>query len=608
MNAPFAPLHQLAGVDPRQLPVLPSAVVVLGGGVAGLRAALEAAAFGRVLVVTKDEPLRSASAWAQGGVAAAVDADDTPAQHAADTLAAGGGLSHPDLVDTVVRDAPERIAELVDWGARFDLVAGRLAVGREGGHRANRIVHAGGDATGAEIMRVLMTRAADHSNIELLQRCFALDLLLDDHGAVCGVLVARPESGFAVVSARTTILATGGCACLYPRATPPPIATGDGLAMALRAGAALRDLEMIQFHPTVLALDGPERRLISEAVRGEGARLLTRDGRRFMPEYDPRAELAPRDIVARAVFREMRRAGVPHVYLDVRHLSPGRFAARFPAIDGVLRACGVAPEHDLIPVRPAAHYSMGGVVADRDARTTVAGLLACGEAASSGLHGANRLASNSLLEALVFGRRAGFAAGEADAPHRVNQASAAVSQATRHRAIEGAREPSAPSDRASEPTWRAALQLRGELQQHMWDEVGIEREADGLRAARRWLAERVADSQQWRASDPTVWETQNMLLLALATTMSAELRTESRGAHYRRDFPSPDPHWLAHTRVYAAADGLVLEREPFAPASAAAGPPRASSQPVVGDPPRAPHGDAPAAPAPVHPAHTQGSA
>ncbi|MGE0481850.1 MAG: L-aspartate oxidase, partial [Phycisphaerae bacterium] len=333
MSTLRAPPGALVDVDLRRLPVQRAAVVVLGGGVAGLRAALEAATFGRVLVVTKDEPLRSASAWAQGGVAAAVDADDTPAEHAADTLAAGGGLSHTEVVDVVVRDAPERIAELVDWGARFDLIAGRLAVGREGGHRANRIVHAGGDATGAEIMRVLMERAAAHENIQLLERCFALDLLLDPAGAVRGVLIVRPDDGFAVVHASATILATGGCACLYPRATPPPIATGDGLAMALRAGAVLRDLEMIQFHPTVLALDKPERRLISEAVRGEGARLLARGGRRFMPEYDPRAELAPRDIVSRAVFREMRRDRAPHVHLDVRHFPPGRFAERFPAID-----------------------------------------------------------------------------------------------------------------------------------------------------------------------------------------------------------------------------------------------------------------------------------
>lgn len=534
----------LTNFQHHRLPHLFTDTLVLGTGVAGLTAALEAAEGGEVLLVTKDRAEQSATVYAQGGIAAATDTEDSPARHAADTLTAACGLGHEDVIRQVVEAAPACIELLGRWGARFDLENGQLARGQEGGHTTRRIVHVS-DATGREIVRVLLEQVRQHPRIRLFEGCFAIDLLAHDTDVV-GAVTFHPKYGHQMLRATTTILASGGAGRIYRETTNPAVATADGLAMALRAGAVLRDVEMVQFHPTTLYIAGAARALISEAVRGEGGHLVDRSGKRFMPAYDQRVELAPRDVVSQAMLTEMKRDQTSCVYLDVRHFPPGRFAERFPNIARLCVDFDIHPERDLIPVRPAAHYMVGGVVVDTHGRTNLPGLLACGEVSCTGLHGANRLASNSLLEGLVYGQRAGrLAAERAGRNGRVFQ-SPAISHSL----------PQSP---------RSALDLEdvlSSLRSLMSRRVGVQREASELEDAReliqfwgRYVMDKVFD-------EPMAWETQNMLTVALCITTAALERRESRGVHYRTDFPQTDPAWRRHVDLLRIAERLEVSSSP----------------------------------------------
>jgi L-aspartate oxidase len=531
----------LTNFDYHRLPHLFTDTLVLGAGIAGLTAALEAADGGDVLVLAKGPADESASAYAQGGIAAACRPGDSPEAHAADTLAVACGLGDERVIREVTREAPACIQMLQQWGVRFDRQDGELAGGREGGHSFSRILHAQGDATGKELVRALLERVRAQSRIRVFQDCFAIDLLSHD-GQVVGAVTYHPKYGHQMFWATTTILATGGAGRIWRETTNPPLATADGLAMAFRAGAVLRDLEMVQFHPTTLYVAGAVRALISEAVRGEGAYLVNRAGERFMLRADPRGELAPRDVVSRAITAEMNREQSPCVYLDVRHFPPGSFAERFPTIARLLADFDIHPERDLIPVRPAAHYMVGGVLTDLLTQTTLPGLLACGEVASSGLHGANRLASNSLLEGLVFGRRAGrLAAQRARQNGRIDRP--------------------LPLSHLLPQSPRTPLDLQdvlNSLRSIMWRNVGVERSADRLRETieivefwARYVMDKVFD-------EPQAWEVQNMLTVSLCVATAAATRTESRGVHYRTDYPHTDPQWRRHVDLTRYEGGVAV--------------------------------------------------
>ncbi len=388
-------------------------VMVIGSGIAGLTVALRSAASGSVMVVTKDVLSAGSTRWAQGGIAAALGPGDTPEAHRVDTLIAGVGLCDEAAVDILVTEGPASVLELIGIGARFDRADdGTLSLTREGGHHADRIAHAGGDATGAEVQRALIDAVHADPRIEVIEHALALDLLLDDDGDAAGatlhVIGQGARDGVGAVHARAVVLATGGIGQVYSATTNPAVSTGDGLALALRAGAAVRDLEFVQFHPTVMWLGSAskgQQPLVSEAVRGEGAFLVDDDGVPFMQGQHPLADLAPRDVVAKAIMRRMEETGADHVWLDARHFGEDKWRTRFPTILASCLDHGIDPVHDLIPVAPASHYVSGGVRADLYGRTSVPGLYACGEVAWTGVHGANRLASNSLLEGLVFARR-----------------------------------------------------------------------------------------------------------------------------------------------------------------------------------------------------------
>ena len=528
----------LTNFEHHRLPHLFTDVLVLGSGIAGLEAALTAADHADVLLVTKSQADQAATSYAQGGIAAAIRPGDDAEQHARDTLAAGRELGHADTIRRIVSAAPGAIAALEGAGARFDYVDGRLAAGREGGHSQRRIIHAD-DATGREIERALLERARAHPRIRIYEHCFALDLLSHDSHVV-GAVTAHAQHGHQMFWATTTILATGGCGRVYRETTNPAVATGDGVAMAFRAGAVLRDMEMIQFHPTTLYIAGAARALISEAVRGEGAHLIDRSGRRFMPNHDERAELAPRDVVSRAIVAEMRNSDAPCVFLDVRHFDHGQFARCFPNLNQLCRDFDIDPEQDPIPVRPSAHYAVGGVVVDELGQTTLPGLLACGEVTSSGMHGANRLASNSLLEGLVCGMNAGeLAARRATEADRFNRP-LPVSHILPH----------------SPRTELNLADVLNSLQSIMGRNVAVERSGDRLNETieimdlwARYVMDKVLNT-------PDAWETQNMLTVAIAIATGAATRCESRGVHYRTDYPQRDPQWRCHIDL-VRADGRI---------------------------------------------------
>lgn len=513
-------------------------ILVVGAGLAGLRAALEVPPGLDVLVATKDRITESNSSYAQGGIAGVRAPDDTFANHVEDTLVAGDGLCDRSVVELVVREAPAEIDRLVEWGTKFDLENGELALTREGGHSHRRIVHALGDATGHEVMRAVIARAKQAPNVTLWDDTFTLDLLTRD-GVCCGAVVWKPGAGRVLVWAKQVVLAAGGCGMVYRETTNPPVATGDGMAAAWRAGADLRDMEFMQFHPTVLYVAGSARYLVSEAVRGEGAYLRDVTGERFMPADDPRAELAPRDVVSRAIFRAMERTQHPTVYLDLSHLDPAMVRARFPGIGKVCQSFGLDITTDRIPVRPGAHYMVGGVTAGADGRTTLPGLWAPGEVTSSGLHGANRLASNSLLEGLVFGAACGRGAAEAAAGMPMPLADLSARHAVRP-----------PGDAGN---GLDVADVTNSLRALMVRNMGIVRAKGRLAEARRdvdfWCRYVLGRGFDHRAG----WELQNLLTVARLMIDAATRRDESRGTHFRSDFPKRDDERWGGRHVTAPA-------------------------------------------------------
>jgi L-aspartate oxidase len=507
-------------------------VLIVGGGLAGLRAGIEIDPSLSVLVVTKDAWRESSSNYAQGGIAGVMDPDDTFEQHVEDTLEAGGELCDPQVVEMVVRAAPRRIGELIQWGTQFDKTEGELSLGREGGHRHNRILHALGDATGREIMRAMIEVARTRSNLRLWKNTFTLDLMVVD-GVCRGALIWTGYREKAFVWSKQTILCTGGAGHVFRESTNPSVATGDGHALAYRAGAELRDLEFMQFHPTVLYIAGSSRSLITEAVRGEGAHLIDCEGTRFMPLYDERAELAPRDVVSQSIVRQMEQTRHPNVYLDMSHLDPVFVRKRFPGIAAICAEFDLDISSDRIPVRPGAHYLIGGLTVDQHGATTLPRLWAAGEVTSSGLHGANRLASNSLLEGLVYGAAVGAGASQAALQGLGQQEYCAPS--LMHPARPQPTEPLDVDD------------IRNSLKSLMGRAAGVRRNGQQLAEAARTVEMWCKYVLNREFHEPAGWELQNMLVVARLMIDGAQRRTESRGVHFRDDFPEIDnQNWRRH--------------------------------------------------------------
>jgi len=500
--------------------------LVIGSGVAGLRAAIEAAAGGCEVVLVCKKTLEESNTWnAQGGIASVLGTDDSFTSHIKDTLKTGCGICNNETVEQVVNDGPALVKELLEWGAEFDkTVNGSISITFEGGHSHARVAHALGDNTGRAIAEALIKKTKQYDNITVIENFYTIDLITNDAGVCIGVIGQNSRGASEIIWAKNTILATGGAGRLFRETTNPDVATGDGIAMASRAGAVLRDMEFMQFHPTTLYIAGASRALITETLRGEGAILLDVNRNAFMTEYHKDAELASRDIVSRAILTQMLKTGATHVFLDVRHFKKDFFAKRFPFINELLESFDIDITKDLIPVRPSAHYMVGGVKTDSLARTNIASLFACGEVASTGLHGANRLGSNSLLEGLVFGRIAGKTAAQQ------------CRQANGSAGLRKFRYDIPQSDRSRLDT----ADVLNSLRSLMWRNVGITRMAKPLAEAQeiisfwqRYVLDKVFDL-------PMGWECQNMLTVCLMMAKAAELRTESRGVHFRSDFPETD--------------------------------------------------------------------
>jgi L-aspartate oxidase len=541
MFEPLTNRRYLIPFDASRLPQRTCDVLVIGGGVAGLRAAIAAAdADAQVLLLTKDTIEQSNTWYAQGGIAAVLQPFDSVEAHVRDTMTVGVGLCDERIVRIVVEEGTRRVLELLSWGANFDKQPGNphdLAFGLEGGHSHARILHAYGDATGRELAQTLIRRVREKESIRVSENSFAIDLVTTPD-QVCVGAIALIDGAVNVIRAGRTILASGGAGQLWRESTNPKIATADGHAMAWRAGATLKDMEMVQFHPTTLYVAGSSRALITEAVRGEGAHLVDRTGHRFMSDYHRDAELAPRDIVSRAIVAQIRKTSFSHVFLDVRHLPDEKFRARFPQLARLCDQFDIDISRDLIPVHPATHYMIGGVEADEMGRSSLTGLYAIGEASCSGLHGANRLGSNSLLEGLAFGARAGEHAGGA-----ARGQPGSFPPNLRH------------SQPPSERTELDVTDVRNSLRSVMWRNVGIERTGDRLAETReiisfwsRYVMDKTFDPATLGAQNATAgWELQNMLTACFLIASAALSRTESRGAHYRLDFPErDDAMWRAH--------------------------------------------------------------
>jgi L-aspartate oxidase len=527
--------------------------LVIGSGMAGLWFSHRASRRGSVLLVTKKEDTESNTNYAQGGIAAAVESDDSARLHYEDTIRAGGGISHPDVVKLITEAGPNLVRELFGLGVPFNTYSDasgseHFDLGQEGGHRRRRIVHAH-DFTGSEIEHGLLKAVRSNPDVTMLEEHFAMDLVLDDSGRCCGVRVLDNSNGTVeFVRARVCLLATGGLGQAWLHTTNPRIATGDGVAMGYRAGARIANMEFVQFHPT--SLYGPQLEgrafLISEAVRGEGAILRTRDGHAFMPAYHPDADLAPRDVVARAIATELKLRGGDYVLLDATHLDPTRLRERFPNISETCLKLGIDIARQPIPVVPAAHYVCGGIRTDDWARTSVPGLYAAGECACSGLHGANRLASNSLLEALVMADRAAErAAQESQSPE------------SRVRSLESGVH--SPYSRVQSPESDERIAgLRGRLQDRMWRSAGIVRTDAGLAEARRELLTLAAESEQLGGTVVGM-ELRNLLAASLLVVECALRRPESRGLHYNEDHPKPDDRYQHDTVISGAEEQVKAE-------------------------------------------------
>jgi L-aspartate oxidase len=520
--------------------------LIIGSGIAGLRAAIALAPHGRVLVLTKSDPRAGSTLYAQGGIAAAFGSDDSPSRHAADTRAAADGLADARAVEVLVTEGPRYVRELIGWGAEFDRnAAGELDLTQEGAHAVRRVLHAS-DATGREIARVLSARLAVETSVMVIDHAVAFQLIAE-HGRIGGVRFLDDAGAIREATGRATLLATGGAGSVYRETTNPEVAAGDGVAIAYHAGAAIADLEFVQFHPTALAVAGLPRYLMSEALRGEGARLVNVHGEAFMSRADPRGDLASRDKVARGIVREAARTRGP-VYLTLAHLDPAMVRARFPLIASLCEQAGLDLTRDPLPVGPAAHYLMGGVATDLDGRSSLPGLYAAGEVACTGVHGANRLASNSLLEGLVFGARAGDAmARDAAAP---------------------------PPDRHAEPVAAGDLRMlpasmpisEPALRDVMWMQAGVFRDRAGLTHALDQLDR--AWSALWDRSRPATaitaesWRLASLVTVGRLIARAALRREESRGAHSRTDFPDRDDlHWLR--RVFETHGGPLASSFDF---------------------------------------------
>lgn len=506
--------------------------LVVGGGIAGFRAAIEAAESCNVMVVCKGA-ISDSNTWnAQGGIASVLRSDDSFESHIADTLSAGCGLCDEAVVRQVIEEGPELVRQLLDWGIEFDKIDGELDVTLEGGHSNARVAHAHGDSTGRGIIEGLVCKIETISNIKVIENFFVVDIITNDDGQCVGAIGRREDGEMEVIWAANTILATGGAGLLYRETTNPRIATADGLAIAFRAGAVLSDLEFMQFHPTTLYIAGASRALITETLRGEGAILLDCDGNAFMKEYHKSAELAPRDIVSRAILDRMLKTNTTHVYLDIRHFEKSYFKKRFPLISELCESFDIDVSKELIPVRPSAHYMLGGIKVDSNAATSIPHLYACGEVSATGLHGANRLGSNSLLEGLVFGRVAGQQASKQidDAQLRFRKMKYDIPR----------------SDRSK----LDANDVRNSLRALMWRNVGITRKNQMLEESveiihfwQRYVMDKVFDK-------PYGWECQNMLTVSLLIALAAQHRQESRGVHYRDDHPERnDKDFAKHFEV-----------------------------------------------------------
>ena len=523
----------LIELDLRRIPSFSPDVLIIGSGIAAISAAVVAAEDASVMLITKSILQESNTYYAQGGVAVSLDPTDNLEAHLRDTLIAGAGLCDEDAVRKLVTEGPPRVQELIAWGTPFDRKDGEIAFTLEGGHSHNRIIHADGDATGKAIEVSMIGRLTAHPNITILENHFAVDLLHKDNVCYGAVALDSKTGKLLKIEAKATILATGGLGHVYRETTNPDVATGDGLAIALRAGATLQDMEFVQFHPTTLYLAGAKRHLITEAVRGEGAHLLNGKGERFMQRYDPRGELAPRDVVARSMYQEIVSSGATHVFLSMAHLDPAMIHTRFPNLCKMLLQYRLDPTKDLIPVRPACHYMMGGVRTDLQTRTDVHRLLAAGEVSSVGVHGANRLASNSLLEGLVFGHESGLQALK----------------------LAGGSQPSFPEK------WIRPVSAKDNLPLDVWDvrnslrslvsrSAGLVRNAELMTSALQmldfWQKYVLAEEFTTIAG----LELQNMLACAQMILRAALKREESRGAHQRSDFPATDDiHWKKHSEI-----------------------------------------------------------
>jgi L-aspartate oxidase len=507
--------------------------IIIGSGIAGLRAAIELSHEGEVCLLSKDEPSESNTEYAQGGIAVALSDEDRVSFHYEDTIAAGDGLCNEKIVKILVSEGPARISELIAWGTEFDREGTKLAFTREAAHSKKRVLHAHGDSTGKEIVRALLKKVRTYRNIFFMPFCYTINLIVEENNCY-GIVATNEKNGerFALYG-RAVLLATGGCGRVYAETTNPPFATGDGMAIAYRAGTEMMDMEFVQFHPTSLYLPDSPRFLLTEALRGEGAYLLNGNGERFMKKYHPMSELAPRDVVSRSIIQEIERTGTRWVYLDLTHLDAGFIKNRFPQIYHTCHAYNLDITKEKIPVHPAAHYMMGGIRTNTWGKTNMEGLYAAGETACTGVHGANRLASNSLLEGLVFGSRCG---------QMILKDNRKLSLVPESYKIQEEEEGIVwPSDRFE--------QLRREINRIMWEKVGIIRNASGLEEAQNRL-QQVKPPSLMQLKNRFQLETLNMLTTAKLISSAALFREESRGGHYRSDFPSHnDSKWRHHSII-----------------------------------------------------------